>query len=798
MVSEWGQVWRALRQRPWQSSAVFLIIAVGIGMSSAFYSVAEALLLRPLPFDRAGRLVDIEQRLQPSGSRVRNSQQNLDDLRQQSRTLDSAAVYRSAFSSITVNGRTEYAEGMDVDRYFFPLLGVEPALGRTFAAGDEQPGAPGTILISYSLWQQRFAGDPTILGKEILLDKRPYTVIGVMPQSFYFPLIELASEDFWLPLQDGPGGRRGNSDKYGIARIKPGASLQQAKAEMAVIASHITRADPEAHSFNLRPFREVVMEDFLPLLGFLAGIMLCVLLVVCINVASLLLVEAMRQRREVEIRFALGGTRWQIARLFLLRALALAFAGGMAGAGLAWALVVLTRKALPAGFPEADQIALNIRWLWFTAAVSLGTGMLFGVWPALAATQQLHRLSLSGARQAVVAISLQRSRRYLVALQLAFSASFLLVTGLLGVSFYRLLRVDPGIRLDHRLGVWVMPTDPDLKTEDALRQFYLGIEEKLLSAPGVRAVAASSNMPLTPRFTRKFRIKDAPAPKDPRDWTANVETVGSSYFRVLGIAVRKGRSFEDEDRQGSKLVAIVNESFARRFLGGVPALGKQIGIDDSGPWREIVGIVADARDGWISSPPEPTYFVPFPQSPQEMCGQAAFTIRTDIAPRSLLGTIQKQMSALAPRAVFTGPYTLEELRSRQLLGQLYRAWFLAAVTTLALLLAAMGVYGVIAGTVEQRRHEIGIRMALGASPQRVAALFYRQMSFMLLPGLLLGLTGAAMVVRFITSILFGTTPLDPVAYCGATLVLTAVAAIATALPIRRALRVSAAEVLRAE
>jgi predicted lysophospholipase L1 biosynthesis ABC-type transport system permease subunit len=242
----------------------------------------------------------------------------------------------------------------------------------------------------------------------------------------------------------------------------------------------------------------------------------------------------------------------------------------------------------------------------------------------------------------------------------------------------------------------------------------------------------------------------------------------------------------------------VNEAFAKRFLEGESPLGKQIAICGDCPWREIVGMVANARVGWLSNPPEPAFFLPFSQAPPELLGASAFTARTSIAPTSVLATIQKQMLALAPRAVFMGPYTLEEMRSRQLMGQLYRVWFLAAITALALLLAAMGVCGVIAGTVEQRRHEIGIRMALGASPQRIAALFYRQMSFMLLPGLLTGLTVAAMLVRFITSILFGTTPIDPVAYCGATLVLTAVAVIATALPIRRALRVSAAEVLRAE
>src|SRR5487761_221121 len=803
-ANDFRQALRSLGKRPWQSFAILSIIAIGIGMSSAFYSVAEGLLLRPLPFDPQDRLVDVEQRLQPSGSLLMNSQQNLDDLRQQSTTLDGVAAYRGAYGSITANGQPEYAEGMQVDRHFFPLLGVAPFLGRGFTAEDEQEGAPRTIILSYAFWQRRFAGDQSILGQGILLDKRLYTVIGAMPQSFYFPFVEFTGpeEDFWVPFRDSPELRRGNYDKYGIARLKAGISLQQAEAQIAVIAPHIsqTGSGKESHSFTLRPYREVIVADFLPLLGLLAGIVACVLLVVSINVASLLLVEAMRRRTEVEIRFALGGTRWQIARLFFLRAVTLAFAGGTAGVGLAWALVVLTRKLLPAGFPGVDQIALNMRLLWFTACVSLGTAMLFGAWRALAATQKLHKLSLSGAGQAVTVNSMQRSRSYLVVLQLAFSAGFLVVTGLLGVSFYRLLNVDPGIRLDHRLVVMVRSTDPGLKTVDAKQQFYSSIEEQLLSTPGVKAVTVSSNVPLSAHSSRDFRIKDTPPPKDLMEWMAQDNAVGSNYFQELGIAVREGRSFNDEDHEGGKLVAMVNESFAKRFFGRESPLGKQICVPSGKdcPWREIVGIAVDVRDSRINSPPEPAYFVPFSQAPPEFLGEVAFTAQTKIAPASVLRSIQKQMLDLAPRAVAMGPYTLEEMRSRQLMVPRGRVWLLAAITILALLLAAIGVYGIIAGTVEQRRREIGIRVALGASPQRIAALFYRQMFLMLLPGLLMGLAGAAMVVRYITSILFGTTPLDPVAYSGAALALSVVATMATALPIRRALRVSVAEVLRAE
>ncbi|MGB9123207.1 MAG: ABC transporter permease [Candidatus Angelobacter sp.] len=803
VLNDFRQAVRPLFKRPWQSVVIFLILTVGIGMGSAFYSAAEAMFLRPLPFDRENRLVSIEEILK-TGNKLMDSAPDLDDVREQSRMLVGVAAYQGTRGTILVNGAPEYAEGMTVDRHFFPLLGVSPRIGRGFTAEDQQDGAPLSIILSYRYWQRRFAGDQTVLGKNIILDKGPCTVIGVMPRSFSFPFLDQMEVDFWLPLRTQYMGRY-EHDKYGIARLKDGVSLQQAQAEAALIALRIDKARPEDDfSFHLRIYRGVIVEELRPLLLILGGIMVCLLLVVCINVASLLLVEAVRCRKEVEIRFALGGTRWKIARLFLLRALVLAFAGGIAGAGLAGGLIVLLRNLLPAGFPGVDQITLNISLLGFTILVSLGTGIFFGLWPALAATRKLHKLSLNqasqAAQQSVRGRSMQRSRRRLVVLQLAFSSGFLVVMALLAISFYHLLNVDLGIRLDHRLLVSVTPTDPGLKTEGVLQQFYSHIREQLLAIPGVDAVTVSSDAPLTAHGERDFRMKGMPAPKDSREWMADVETVGANYFEELGMAVLKGRSFTDEDRHGGTPVAIVNEAFAKRFFGKVSPLGKQICIPTGDcPWREIVGIVADARDSRIDGPFEPAYFVPFWQAQPGFLSEAAFTVHTPLAPASVLESIRKEvLLESVSRAGVAGPVTMEEMRSRQLAWPRDRMWFLSVSTLLALFLASMGVYGVIAGDVEQRRREIGIRTALGASPQNIAALFQRQMFFMLIPGLVIGLTGAALIVRSTTSMLFGTTPIDPVAYFGAALVLSVVAAMSTALPVRRALRESTAEVLRAE
>lgn len=797
------QAIRPLLKRPWHSFTIVLILAIGIGMGSAFYSVGEGLLLRPLPFDPKGRLMDVEQVLQPSGNRLKTSQGNMDELGDESKTLDGVAVYQMAFGALTANGETAYAEGMKVDSRFFPLLGVSPAIGRVFATEDEQYGAPGTIILSYAYWQRRFASNRSVLGKSVSLNKRPYVIIGVMPELFYFPFMDITEEDFWTPLQNTPAARAGNYDKYGIARIKVETTLQQAQAEMIQISAEVRKAYPQRDFvFRLRNYQEVITEGMRPLVLILSGIMICVQLVVCINVASLLLVEAVRNRKEVEIRFALGGTRWKIARLFMLRAATLAFAGGVAGSGLAYGLVFMIREILPAGFPGTSQITLNISLLWLTMIVSIATGIVFGFWPALAATTKLHKVSLHQAgqnpRHSIGGRSMYRSRRTLVALQLMFSSAFLVMTTLLGISFYQLLNADLGMRLDHRLLVSVAAADSTLR-DDGRKQFYFGIQQQLQTIPGVEDVGMSSDAPLTAHGTREFRMNDVPALKDSRDWTAIVETVGTGYFRVLGIPMRQGRSFIQGDTEEAEPVAIVNEAFAKRFFGVASPIGKQICIPTGDcPWREIVGIASDARESRIDSPAEPTLYVPFWQAQPGFVSETNFILRTRVAPAALAKAIHTKMSALGGTATTAGPITLEEMRSRQLMGSRYCVWFLASIAFLALALSALGVYGIIAGDVGQRRREIGIRAALGASPKNIAAMFRRQMLSMLIPALAGGLGLSFLLVRYTTSILYGVAPVNTLAYSVAALVVAIVATISTALPVRQALTVSPSEVLREE
>lgn len=797
-----SQVLRPIFKRPRQSVVIVLIIGAGIGMGSAFYSIGEALLLRPLPFKNAEQLMDIERIVQPDGTRMMVSQQNLDELGERSKSLDGVAVYQRSSGAIRAGKQTGYAEGMRIDRHFFPLLGVPPMLGRAFTSGDEQYGTPGTMILSHAYWERQFASNPAVLGKSVSLNQRPYTIIGVMPELFYFPFLEVTEEDFWIPLQDTPAARSGNYDKYGIARVKDGVTLQQAQAEMFQASAEIQKVYPQKDFFfRLRSYHDVIAEGARPLIFVLAGIMICVQLIVCINVASLLLVEAIRHRKEVEIRFALGGTRWKIARLFMLRAVALAFAGGVTGSGLAYGLVFIIRKMLT-GFPGATQITLNSSLLWLTMIVSIATGIVFGFLPAMAATTQLDKSSLYQARHnaqhRLGSRSMHRSRRILVTLQLALSSAFLVMTALLGISFYHLLNAPLGFQSDHRLLVSASATDSMLK-EDALKQLYFGLQEKLRTIPGVEDVAICSDAPLTGHGQREFRIKNVTAPKDSNDWMVTVETVGANYFQVLQIPMRQGRSFGQADTESGEPIAVVNEAFAKHFFGAASPLGKQICIPTTDcPWREIVGIVSDARESRVDSPAPPSIYVPFWQGQPGFMSEANFIVHTRTLPEAMVNTIRTKMATLGDTTTTTGAITLDEMRSRQLMGSRYCLWFLASIAFLALALSAMGVYGVIAGDVEQRRCEIGIRAALGASSKDIAALFHRQMLFMLILGLPAGLALSLLLVRYTTSILYGVAPVDPLAYFAAALVVTVVAGVSTTLPVRQALMVSPAEVLREE
>lgn len=798
MPTDFLQALRSLWKRPLQSMIVAALVSVGVGGSSALYSVQEPLLWRPASYDPTDRLVDIGQRLEPSGAQLMHWHQNLNALRERTTVLDGVSVYKGSYATLATPSGPKYGQGMAVDQYLFPLLGVSPLFGRSFATSDEQIGAPCTIIFSHQLWRRNFAGDPSSVGSKILLDDKVCTVIGVMPQSFSFPLRELAGADadFWVSLQDNP--LRKDFDKYGIGRIKPGRTLKEAQAEAAILSAHLTPGNTghEKQLIILQHYRDVIITQYVPMLHLFAGVVACLLLVVCVNTAGLLLVECMRNRKDFEIRFALGGTQWQITRVFLLRVLALALAGALGGTGLAVLFLRLAPKFLADQLPHPDEIVLNIRILCVAGTAALGAGILSGVWPAMALTRKLTDLSPVASAHGASFPAMARSRRYLVMLQLAVSTALVTVTGFLGISLYRLVNADSGMQLYNRLALVVKVTDYDALRADALRALFSGIQQQLLSTSGVENVAVSSDVPLGPHANRDFRLRDLFPSTASDEWIAQAREVSPNYFRTLGIPMRLGRSFGDEDRAGAKPVAIVNELFAKRFLEGKNPLGTQMCVPSGAEclWREIVGVVANVRDTRVDEPPKPAYFLPFSQAPKEFLSDAVFTLLTVERPMALQKSIR--VPGLASHILSTAPFPLEQIRALQTAGPRTRLPILAVAAILALLLAAMGVYGIVATTVESSRREIGIRMAVGASPQAISSLFVRKMFATLAQGLFIGTYGAALIMRFFNSSVSGISEIGLATYCGAALVVSVAAALATFAAVHRAVGANAAENLR--
>lgn len=777
-------------------------MSIGVGASSAFFSISTVILLRPLPFDPAGRLVDIGQRLQPSGEPLMNSHNNLNQLRGESTTLDGVAVYQGAYGNISAGGPPEYAQGIAIDTHFFPLLGVKPIVGRSFTAEDEKDHSPCVLMPSYPFWQRRFALDPSIVGKHVLLDKDLCTVVGVLPQSFSFPFNEIpgGGEDFWIPLRD-ESSIIGSYDKYGIARLKAGTTLRQAQSEASLISTRITRAYKRQPSrFLLRPYRQVVVADFIPVLDLLGGVLVCFLLVVCINTSSLFLVEILRNRKDIAVRFALGAKRPQILRLFLFRVLTLSCAAGLAGTALSWQLVTISEKLFPDVLRNVREVASTAGIVSSTVALAFVTGLLSAALPALTAIRESGILTRTGTAHAFDAPSVSRGRQCLVVLQLAFTAAFLITTGLFGISLYRLLDIHPGLMLDHRMVLGLKPTDANLRTAQAFHTLFLHVQRELASVPAIQAVAISTEAPLAAHSVRDFRLKDTPPPLDPRQWIADSNAVGPNYFRVLGIQILKGRYFDQDDRYDGKPVAIINRVFANRFIGTESVVGKQLCIPSGGAcvWRQIIGVVPDVRDSRIDNVPQPTCFIPLSQAPREMLGTVAFTLLTKVPPGSVTDSARKAIAHLFAGNVSLNSFTLEEMRSRQMIAPRIRVSVLGSVAAVALALAAMGVYGIMAANVEQRRREIGIRIALGAAHQRIRVWLLRKLSATLVPGIVMGVLGATVAVRYLRSSLFETSEISPAAYLAAIFVISVVAVVATFVPLRRALQSDPGEVLRSE
>jgi len=810
---------RQLIKHPGFTIIAVLTLALGIGANTAIFSVVNAVLLKPLPFPEPDQLIAVGMTdARQKGDTNLNSLSYPDffDFRDQNRTLASSAVYRDRSFALTSDEGATSLRGLKVSAEFFDVIGIEPALGRGFVRDDEQAGGgPGgfTVIISHDFWLKHYGADPNVLGRTITLDRRPYTVTGVMPAGFQFP-ISTDPIDFYVTIAEdaaSPDGsmpttkQRGNHSLQAVARLRPGVTIAQAQSDLAAIAAALTKQYPDSNTnFGVlaKPLREDMVGDVRTALYILFGAVVCVLLIANANVANLLLARASARGKEIALRAAMGASRARIIRQLLTESVLLSGLGGAFGLLLAqWGTDALV-KTVPQNIPRISTIQLDASVLIFTLLVSLATGVIFGLVPAWQASHvDLNSSLKSGSRTGSAGEGKGRVRNALIMAEVALALILLISAGLLIQSFARLGRVQPGVRTERLLTARIgLPEVAYPKNENVIA-FYDQFLPRLQSIPGVESASAILPLPLSgSNMTTSFDNLDHPLPEGQRP-AAPVRMIGTDYFKTMGIPVRQGRVFDERDQYTSVPVVIVNERFAQKFFPGENVIGKRIqpgfSADDSGEKiREIVGVVGNVKHLSLKLEDSPEMYLPRTQIPIHVM---SIVVRTNVSnPNALTNSIRKELATMDSTIPLTSVRVFDEYISRSLARSRFNTLLLSIFAGTALLLTAIGIYGVLAYSVAQRTSEIGIRIALGAGKSSIFRLIVGQAMTLVGISLVIGLAGAFAATRLLNSLLFGVGASDPGTFIGIVLLVSAVAFIAAWVPARRATRVDPIIALRAE
>ncbi|HEX8144666.1 MAG TPA: ABC transporter permease, partial [Pyrinomonadaceae bacterium] len=750
---------RMMLKRPGFTVVALLALALGIGANSAIFSVVNAVLLRPLPFEGQERLITIETKSENTGSIGGVlSYANFADLRDQSRTLEYAAAYSHSAAFLTVGDDPERLRGVVVSADIFPMLGVKPVMGRTYTREEDQKGARKVVVLSYGLWQRRFGSDPKIVGQEIPLGTKPALVLGIMPKGFKFP-VEAEAIEFWQPLvpnlSDTDIARRDAQWLSVVARRKPGTTEQEAQAEISTIARRLQSQYPATNTgigFSITPLHEKLVGDLRMALFVLLAAVGCVLLIACANVANLLLARAAARQREISIRTAMGASRWRIVRQLLTESLLLSVMGGGLGLLLGWWGVDLLMSAIPTDIPLAGEVSLDWRVLAFTAALSVLTGILFGLAPALQSSKLDLTESLKEGGRGSTEGRGGRLRNALVITEIAVSLVLLVGAGLLGQSFLRLMDVSPGFNPQGVLTTDVVFVNKKY-TEDERKVATLDeILRGAASLPGVQAVGAVDPLPLGGNFIAYSFNIEGRAPFNPGEGpSADRRSITPDYFRAMAIPLIKGRAFDARDVKDAPPVVVINETFARRFFTDVDPIGKRLIFDDvpDAPPREIVGVVGDVRHAGLDVEAGPEFYLPYAQ---ETGLRATLVVRTNTAdPSSLITPLRGMIRQIDKDIPVFNVRTMDQLLSESVARRRFNMMLLGTFAFVALFLAAIGIYGVMSYSVTQRTHEIGIRIALGAQTRDVLRMVIRQGMTLVLIGVGIGLLAAFSLTRIMAS-----------------------------------------------
>ena len=805
---------RALRKSPGFTAVVMLTLALGIGATTAIFTVVDAVLLRPYPYPDMDRIVMLNETTR-TGRSLSIAWQNFQDWHEQNQVFEHLGVYRTYTVNLSGAAQPERLIGSIVSSEVFKAVGLSAMAGRTFTADEDRPGAPRVAVVSERFWRSHFAGEPSAVGKTLTLDGETHTVVGVMPAGMRFPS---RTTDVWLPL--GllvpllPADRGAHPGLFAVAKLKPGVGVERAVGDMDAIARRLERQFPQSNTdltVSVQPYHEQIVRNIRPALLALSGAVVFVLLIGCANLANLLLARADGRRREIAIRAALGASRWRIAQQMLTESVLMAVGGGALGALLAWWSVRAFVASQPSTVPRIDQIGVDLRVLTFTMAVSVIAGIAFGLAPAMRASSADLLMSLKDAARGSAGAG-RRLRSVLVVGEVALALVLLIGAGLTIRSVAALNAIELGFDPSHVVTMRVALPNARYPDQERWSAFYRELLQRASAIPSVESVGLNSAVPLEGSSSEsRVRYEGQPPPRSASDeaTTCLFQAASPDYFRTMGIAVVRGRAFTARDAAGAVPVIIIEEALARQFFPNVDPIGKRVAFEFTGHgpdaqplWRDVVGVVRHVRHyGLIREPANLEVYAPLEQLPtlfRSRRPNMALFVRTPLAAEQLAASVREAVSRLDPEIPVYGVQTMERYVDQTTEQSRLSMTLLGLFSGLALVLASLGLYGVLSFLVGRRTQEIGIRLALGAESGSLRNMVVLQGMRLALVGVVIGVGAAFGLTGLIASVLFGVKARDPLVFVGVPAFLSIVALLAVLIPAYRATRVSPVEALRCE